>query len=521
MLKKYRYFEGLTSLKFSAKGTLINYLGQIKDVMGNDLPRQRDSEGHWCVDVDSWNGFGSYKIIDLVAIQYKELNLPLELLPEVVTFCIDGDKENVSASNVGYRFKSGKLEHPDYPGFYYIPGFMNYGIDEMFDLIRFSTGRKNIWYVSEPIKKKNIKGGYYSTKVRSVTGKFTTVSRHRCALLAFSDYPDDCDTLVVNHIDGVPGNDNLGNLEWVTRSGNNLHAVATGLRSQNLIVLARNVITEDITEFFSIAETARVLGYPTDETIRLRLINKTFCKVYSDGYQFKLKDDPREWIIPDDPLAAITAADQNRPVSVRSCRDYSVTEYKAISTAEKALGVKHGAFALRVSTESMKPIYGYQVRPLEDTREWEDFDHVTALLPPESSAKGIDVINLYTNETLSFPSVAQAVKEINYFHAAEKLRKGEQPLSPGGWKFKYSTDEWETFPVDVEKYLYENQKEISARDPVSKKVYIANSSRELSRILGLDPKAIRAAALKRGEALYHGYQFRLGITSEDWPVINI
>lgn len=49
-------------------------------------------------------------------------------------------------------------------------------------------------------------------------------------------------------------------------------------------------------------------------------------------------------------------------------------------------------------------------------------------------------------------------------------------------------------------------------------VLIAENAFEMSKILQIDSKALREAAFTRGNRLYHGYRFRLGISSEPWPV---
>src|SRR5690606_38039399 len=106
------------------------------------------------------------------------------------------------------------------------------------------------------------------TNVPFCHGLYVNISRHRALCLVFKNYPDDCDKMVVNHINGVPGDDRLDNLEWISRGENNIHAYKNFLKDQNKAVLVRNVLTGEVKEYYSIAETARVLGYPTDETIR-------------------------------------------------------------------------------------------------------------------------------------------------------------------------------------------------------------------------------------------------------------
>lgn len=69
--------------------------------------------------------------------------------------------------------------------------------------------------------------GYPSACV-SHRGKKVTVRLHRAVASAFCARPDGCD--VVNHLDGDRTNNRPANLEWTTHSGNNVHALAAGLR---------------------------------------------------------------------------------------------------------------------------------------------------------------------------------------------------------------------------------------------------------------------------------------------------
>lgn len=516
MFRRYKFKEGLTSLVGSQGKILINYLGHIKDINGIDLPTLLDNEGHITVELEGWDGYRSYRIIDLMVIQYKGLRIPLEDYNKVIGFVIDGDKTNVQAKNVGYRFLDGKLEVKGHSGFYYIPMCTSRAIDIAGKLLTVSTGNIAKWFITKPNQNKNIKGGYYTFGLIEDSGKESTISRHRVKSLVFKEYPDDVDSLVVNHIDGVPGNDDLANLEWTTRGRNNIHAYENGLKNQNMYVLARDVRTGEVTEYYSISECARQLGYPTDETIRFRLIRCDFGKVFSDGFQFKLKTDTRDWIIPDDPIQAICDAQAKISVKIRNCFTMDVVTYVSIMKAAKATGVNNGSILYRLSKDDRSPLRGFQFITSDDTRPFPDFTIEEVQKTLQSTTVTVDARNLLTGEALTFESIAICENRFKAFSIAYAFRKRKQPILKSGWQFKPSTDEW--INVDnPEQVIYEANSEIVAREEVTGKIIIASSAQQLGYIFNCCPKEIRKRALKRGATVWRGYRFRLGISNNPWP----
>lgn len=107
MFERYKFFEGLTSL-FESNGTVfIGAGGELTSGDGEDLDLHYDSEGFKCINCSGWNGFCEYRVADLIAVQFKFLQLPLEQLYRVRAFHLDGNKENLSFNNIGYRFRLG------------------------------------------------------------------------------------------------------------------------------------------------------------------------------------------------------------------------------------------------------------------------------------------------------------------------------------------------------------------------------------------------------------------------------
>lgn len=190
----------------------------------------------------------------LVCIVYKNSSIPAEHWPYLDLYYKDGDVTNLHPSNITFK------PYPDtlvsvYDGVSYktIPNYTRYGISRSGDIRRLKDGRPMKLH---PNDKGYIKANLYS----DIQGRSTTASRHRLLMMTYKGYPINVDNLDVNHENGIPGSDDLSNLEWETRRGNVLHAINTGLHSRARPIYAYDIFTGEVTKFPSIERINDVFG---------------------------------------------------------------------------------------------------------------------------------------------------------------------------------------------------------------------------------------------------------------------
>lgn len=82
------------------------------------------------VKLDWYRGPGLYDAGLVVMRKLHAINIYEDLLDEAHSLYIDGNPENIKRENLLYRFKNGKLEHKGYPGYYYVPFFTHYVMNE-------------------------------------------------------------------------------------------------------------------------------------------------------------------------------------------------------------------------------------------------------------------------------------------------------------------------------------------------------------------------------------------------------
>ena len=127
-----------------------------------------------------------------------------------------------------------------------IKDFENYSVSD------FGNIKNNI---TNKVLKNNLKAGYYNIDLTNNKNS-KTFKVHRLVALAFTDNPENKSD--VNHKDKNKLNNNLTNLEWMTRKENNIHRCA-GLKitsNKNKEVLRIRPDTNEVIEKYTSIELA-------------------------------------------------------------------------------------------------------------------------------------------------------------------------------------------------------------------------------------------------------------------------
>lgn len=175
-------------------------------------------------------------------------------------------------------------------GFRVIPGFEEWCV----------TKRGKIYTVKDGNLVKTHKYGDRLFCGYKVDGTYKLLSVHKAVALAWVPNDDPTMKTVVNHKDGDPLNNWYENLEWTTYSGNNYHAVNTGLRPDAKPCRVRDFYTKEIKEFPSITQACDYMKTPM-KALQNGLYSQKFGKLIAGQYEFRLKDDPEPFFYEDKP----------------------------------------------------------------------------------------------------------------------------------------------------------------------------------------------------------------------------
>lgn len=516
MFSRFEFKKADFRLKGNQDGVQISFDGKIVDKNLNLLEILLDEDGYPSVEVTGYLGFRIYRIIDLMAIQFKKIHLDESQLDEVVAFNINDDVFDLRCKNIGYRFKSGKVESTHHEGYYHIPTFTNYVINKEGE-IRLNGSDKIVSVYRTKPGKKNVTGGYVCACLYSFNGKSLTIGRHRALALTFLDYPNNVDDLVVNHKDGVPGNDSIDNLEFCTRGENNKHARDNGLRTQQIPIIARNVFTGERTTYYSMAECERDLKIHWDTLIRRLADKDRFGEVLHCGYQVKYATDTDEFPDVEDPEQAVKEAKQHVEIQSFNCLTKEILTHDSIAAAAKTLDLVHATISWKLANPNGKPHKGYhfRLRPDEEFPESTEEEIAESLQP---YIKVVHAHNLLDNNEMVFSTMQDAIRWYGV-DFSESLRNGKQPIYEDGWRFRVGGEWEEIADEDIDDVLYRLQKCVQSYDVSTGAVLFFQTSAAAAKHFGMCSKAIRLAASTRGVKIYKGHRFRLGKDlTESWPI---
>lgn len=207
--------------------------------------------------------------------------------------------------------------------------------------------------------------GYVNFRLTDDSGNAVTIGRHRLIALLFLDSPD-YPNAVVNHRNGVKGDDRIDNLEWTTHQGNIEHAGEMGLTEKCLPVSTRDPITEAITHYPSAISAARTLGL-TKDAVLWRIRNGEE-RIYPEGLQYRLRDDTRPWA-----TAQTSVFGRAQATLVRDIRTGEVRRFARQTDVAEFLGCSLSTVNVVANTIDQQLQSGHYLVKLEsDERPWRE-----------------------------------------------------------------------------------------------------------------------------------------------------
>jgi hypothetical protein len=204
-----------------------------------------------------------------------------------------------------------------YPNYYEIPGFSDYAIAPNGALIKKATG--------EFVKPSPNPDGYINYRIMGDDGQRFTWNRHRLMAVVFKHPGVDITELVVNHENGIKGDDFLDNLEWMTQQENVEHAGMMGLTEKCLPISVRDYLSGEVAKYPSIIECARALGMSKD-FINWR-IKAGETRVFPEGKQYRLGHSDEPWFVPDPSDDATLRYGLSKAVDVRDVITGEIVTY--------------------------------------------------------------------------------------------------------------------------------------------------------------------------------------------------
>ena len=421
------------------------------------------------------NIYGIEKYVDvdwIKHIAWYEVHLPKEVGHKIfsIMFVINNAKR--------FKYPNGRqimFTEPIYykPGFRIVPNFPLYAVSKKGEVVNTQSG------LSVFIKKDTDYPSLFVYNPLNSAVEFKHI--HRLLALAWIGNKDPIEKPYVNHIDGNKSNYDLSNLEWCSFSENNQHAFDTGLRTDNIKVRVRDILTGEIKEYPAISKMIEDTGINAGHNeinYKTRRLNNPFKK----RYEVRTENDHRPWFF--DKNDELKAGRFRTTVTYEDGSTKVFNHIKDFITYHKLWNISNNMRLLSQKLIERRP--GVMV---------EIVDHY--------NQKTIQARNVETDEVFEAPSFKKMAKLIGQNHSRVKIgvQYGPTRIS-NGWAYRFKSDQ--AWPTQVEDSVY-IPRCISGTDECGT-IHKFDSLREAERKTGITRKAIQNFC-KSGKK-FNGWTFK-------------
>lgn len=358
-----------------------------------------------------------------------------------------------------------------------IPIAPNYSIDR-FGVVRNAKGEVISNYLRDDY--------YYCSIVSNdYPNPNTSFRTHR--LVAFTYLPNinHDEKPIVNHLDGNKLNINVSNLEWCCFTDNNEHAFETGLRTDNIACMVRDIHDGSVTEFVSIAKASEFLGV---NHIRENQLSFLEGHLFKKRYEFKLKKDSTPWFY----------QDRNEPVR-KSRYIVRISSNGAVINEFRGISEIWEAYPNTRSIKSIPKAFEYLLNNLSEC---------SVELIDQSPVKSVDCLNVETGEVKTYNTIRDMSNELELNFSIVRLRvRSNNHLMYGPYVFKYSdSPDWDR--SIIKKDLQPAKVEII--DSKTNNVVRTDTLTNVAKYLGVDRSVIKLR-LSNGKN-FGEFKFRYEVT---------
>lgn len=279
-------------------------------------------------------------------------------------------------------------------------------------------------------------GYIYKNVLDFSLNEYTNVPLHRLIGLAWIFNDDFVDKYTINHKDGDKLNNTLSNLEWVSYSENNQHAINSGFKESVISGRIRNAYTGEVQKFASFRQACALMG--SEKIIQYRITSDPSVLLMGK-FEVRLDGDSRPWFYETNPIGTkvgryqITANMPDGSSKVFYRKEDLLEHFKIKNSAGK-----HIARSIEI-IESAIP--GLKIELLDlhavgkHNREQRSFDN-----PVNTKARSIVVTNTKTGEKSVCRSKHEVARVFNLDRKGIHERMGSS-IPWHGLIFEYAEEE--------------------------------------------------------------------------------
>lgn len=280
------------------------------------------------------------------------------------------------------------------------------------------TGQVYSLYSNKFISPRNTAGRGYYNYILYTNGKRKLYPRHRLLCLTFKPIPNS-DMMQVDHINGIPGDDRLENLEWVTAKENVRRFWAKRNLKPLCKIVVKDFIANTVCTYDNYKTAARALGLHRYEI--LRRLQRKFGTLFKDFTMIKYITEERDF-------PTISNLEEKRLLDQLERKvtlyNHFTSEYVTninSSTAAKIIGISPGVITTRLNNRNLMFPNGYELVPgiNKTINNLTEAEKIRLYLSTYSTSRAVLVIDSKDRPNIIkvFRKAREAAEYINVFPA--------------------------------------------------------------------------------------------------------